>query len=62
MTEPAHPTEKYIEGRISYLESGIRYFSQVGEVRLEKWSREQLAVWNDKLAVLKGKREMGDGE
>jgi hypothetical protein len=65
MMEPAHPTERYIEGRIAFNESGAAYYEHQGQRQLAKWSREQVQVWTEKLAALKAKaqgREPGDGE
>ena len=58
MVEPKHPTAQYIEGRIAFHESGAEYYQKHGETKLAAWSREQMAIWTEKLTG----RESGDGE
>ena len=63
IAEPLHPTEQYIEGRISFHQSGAEYFTHQGQARLATWSRAEVAKWSEKLdAMKKGGRETGDGE
>lgn len=62
MMEPAHPTEKYIEGRISFHEAGAEYFERNGQTQLAKWSRGLVTKWSEKLDALKKVREPGAGE
>jgi hypothetical protein len=65
ITEPAHPTARYIEGRIAFDEEGAAFYEFHGQRQLAKWSREQVKVWTEKLEALKAKaqgREPGDGE
>jgi hypothetical protein len=65
ITEPAHPTEQYIEGRIAFNEAGAEFYSRHCQNQLATWSRQQVQVWTKKLAALKAKaqgREPGDDE
>jgi hypothetical protein len=62
ITEPAHPTARYIEGRIAFDEEGAAFYEHHGQRQLAAWSREQVKVWREKLAALIAKREPGDGE
>jgi hypothetical protein len=60
--EPAHPTEQYIEGRIAFHQSGAEYFARQGQTQLAQWSRALVSRWSEKLALMKKRREPGDGE
>jgi len=61
--EPTHPTEQYIEGRISFHQSGAEYFERQGQTQLAAWSRALVAMWSEKLDAMKRVgRESGDGE
>ena len=63
IAEPLHPTERYIEGRISFHQSGAEYFAHHGQTQLAQWARTQVARWSEKLdAMKKIGRESGDGE
>jgi hypothetical protein len=63
MTEPLHPTEQYIEGRISFHQSGAEYYARQGQDRLATWSRAEVTRWSEKLDAMKRVgRETGDGE
>lgn len=70
MIEPAHPTQRYIEGRVAFHESGAEYYTLHRQAQLAAWSVEQVALWkakwvafarNVELKALEG-REPGDGE
>jgi hypothetical protein len=63
IAEPLHPTEQYIEGRISFHQSGAEYFARHGQAQLAQWARTQVARWSEKLDAMKRVgRESGDGE
>ena len=48
MIEPEHPTEKYIEGRIAFHESGAEYYISHDQKELAAWSKEQAEKWRAK--------------
>jgi hypothetical protein len=63
MMEPLHPTEQYIEGRISFHQSGAEYFARQGQTQLAQWSKTLVQRWSEKLDAMKRVgRESGDGE
>ena len=63
IAEPLHPTEQYIEGRISFHQSGAEYFTHHGQTQLVTWSRALVQRWSEKLDAMKRVgRESGDGE
>lgn len=60
MIEPAHPTERYIEGRIAFNEEGAAYYAKHGQRKLAQWSRDEAEKWREKLKPTV--REGGEGE
>jgi hypothetical protein len=60
MMEPAHPTARYIEGRISFNEEGAAFYEFHGQRQLAEWSRKEVERWREKLKP--AKCEPGDGE
>lgn len=54
MIEPTHPTQRYIEGRVAFHESGAEWYNRQRQARLAAWSREQAAVWRAKLKPIEG--------
>jgi hypothetical protein len=60
MNEPARPSEKYIEGRIAFHESGEEWYLEQGQTSLASWAAKMAAEWRAKLPGVK--RESGDGE
>jgi hypothetical protein len=62
MIEPERPSQQYIEGRISFHQSGAEWFERMGQKQLAEWSRSLVAKWAEKLQALKCTREVGDGE
>jgi hypothetical protein len=58
--QPAHPTEKYIEGRLAFYESGIDFYARHGQTQLAKWSSDEAEKWRQKLKPTV--RASGDGE
>lgn len=58
MNDLAHPSQKYIEGQISFYESGAQFFQKHGETQLEAWAKKMAAEWRAKLEG----RQPGDGE
>ena len=58
MIEPERPTRKFIEGMISFHESGLQLYRQNEQTELAAWSKKELEKWRAKLEP----RESGDGE
>ena len=53
MITPAHPTEKYILGMISFHESQTEWFTQYGQTTLAEWARSITEDWKNKLQAMK---------
>jgi hypothetical protein len=49
MIEPLRPTERYIERRVEFHESGAEFYRQHQQSVLEAWSRQMAADWRRKL-------------
>jgi len=58
MIEPERPTRAFIEGMISFHESGLQLYRQNEQMELAAWSKKELEKWRAKLEA----REPGDGE
>lgn len=58
--EPTHPSDRYIEGRIDFYESGAEFYSDHGQTQLAKWSAGEAEKWRQRLKPTV--REPGDGE
>jgi len=52
MIEPEHPTEKYIQGRISFHESQAEWFD-LHDKKLAVWARSVADSWRKKLKTTK---------
>jgi hypothetical protein len=60
---PLKPSQAFIEGQVYFHEAGAQYYAKQGQSQLEKWSRQQVAEWREKLAGVAskcGKRGTGN--
>jgi hypothetical protein len=55
-------TEKSLTDRIAFYETGAEHYTRYGERAMADWSTGMAKKAAEQLAVLKGKRESGDGE
>jgi len=51
MNTPAHPTEKYILGRLDFHESQAEWFDRHEQPTLAAWAKAEAEVWREKLRL-----------
>jgi hypothetical protein len=59
---PGPDTEKSLTDRIAFFQSGAEHYAKYGERVMVEWSLQMAKQAQEQLALLKGKREPGDGE